>query len=174
VRSALVHTLGVTLAQQAVPDTTSEITAVETLWEQVVLAGRVVIRDAQCTQTHVTQTMVEAGGDDVMIVKDNQPELRSASELVFPMPPWGDGQKTDATRDLGHGRLETRTCTTSDALMGLRGVAGLTSGVSGTAPGQLPKAWHGTLGRRVWCHELVVCASHPVAVAGVGPRAFAH
>jgi predicted transposase YbfD/YdcC len=114
--SALAHHVGVTLAQQAVADKTNEITVVETVLGQLVLAGRVVTMDALLTQTAVAQTIVDAGGDDVMIVKANQPQLRSDIELIFAEPPVGDLQATAETIALGHGRIEQRRLTTSQAL----------------------------------------------------------
>ena len=54
---------------------------VETVLRQRVLPGRVLTMDALLTQRHVAQTIVDAGGDDVMIVKNNQPQLRAAIEL---------------------------------------------------------------------------------------------
>jgi predicted transposase YbfD/YdcC len=114
--SAVAHDLGLTLAQQSVADKTNEITAVATLLAQVVLEGRMVTMDALWTQKHIAQTIVDAGGDYVMVVKDNQPHLRADIELVFAMPPWGDVQQTATTWDIGHGRIERRTITTSEAL----------------------------------------------------------
>jgi len=73
--SALAHQVGVTLAQHAVDDKTNEITAVETLLQLSVLAGRIVTMDALLTQRHVAQTIVDNGGDYVMILKENQPQL---------------------------------------------------------------------------------------------------
>ena len=78
--SALAHHVGVTLAQYAVDDKTNEITAVESLLCQLVLEGRIVTMDALLTQRHVAQTIVDKGGDYVMIVKDNQPQLRADIE----------------------------------------------------------------------------------------------
>ena len=48
------------------------------------------------------------GGDDVMIVKDNQPQLKADIELVFTRAPAGDRQAHGRTVDIGHGRIETR------------------------------------------------------------------
>jgi predicted transposase YbfD/YdcC len=115
--SALSHHLGLTLAQQAVDDKTNEITQVETVLRQLVLQDRVVTMDALLTQRHVAQTIVDGGGDDVMIVKDNQPQLRADIELVFTLPPAGDRQESARTVDIGHGRIEQRNLTTSEALM---------------------------------------------------------
>jgi hypothetical protein len=70
------------------------------------------------TQRHVAQTIVDKGGDSVMLVKANQPQLRADIELVFTLPPVGDCQATARTVDSGHGRIEQRHLTTRAALMG--------------------------------------------------------
>jgi predicted transposase YbfD/YdcC len=123
--SALAPHVGGTLAQHAVDDKTNEITAVEPLLGQLVLEGRIVTMDALLTQRHVAQTIVDKGGDYVMIVKDHQPQLRADIELVFALPPAGDRQGTARTVDLGHGRIEPRHITTSEALVGYSDWPGL-------------------------------------------------
>src|SRR5262249_51079531 len=123
--SALSHHLGLTLAQQAVDDKTNAITQVETVLPHLVLQGRVCTMDALLTQRHVAQTIVEKGGDYVMIVKENQPQLRTDIELVFTLPPAGDRQETARTVDIGHGRIEQRHITTSEALVGYSDWPGL-------------------------------------------------
>src|SRR5215475_10963575 len=60
-----------------------------------------------------------------MIVKENQPRLRADIELVFTLPPVGDRQATARTVDLGHGRIEQRNITTSEALVGYSDWPGL-------------------------------------------------
>lgn len=116
--SALSHHVGLTLTQQAVDAKTNEITQVETVLRQLVLKDRVVTMDALLTQRHVAQAIVDEGGDYVMIVKENQPQLRADIELVFTLPPAGDRQETARTVDIGHGRIEQRNITTSEALVG--------------------------------------------------------
>ena len=116
--SALSHHVGLTLTQQAVDAKTNEITQVETVLRQLVLKDRVVTMDALLTQRHVAQAIVDEGGDYVMIVKENQPQLRADIELVFTLPPAGDRQETARTVDIGHGRIEQRNLTTSEALVG--------------------------------------------------------
>ena len=69
------------------------------------------------------QTIVEKGGDYVMIVKENQPQLHADIELVFTLPPAGDRQETARTVDIGHGRIEQRNLTTSEALVGDSGLS---------------------------------------------------
>ena len=123
--SALSHHLGLTLAQQAVDDKTNEITQVETVLHHLVLQGRVCTMDALLTQRHVAQTIVEKGGDYVMIVKENQPQFRADIELVFTLPPAGDRQETARTVEIGHGRIEQRNLTTSEALVGYSDWPGL-------------------------------------------------
>jgi predicted transposase YbfD/YdcC len=123
--SVLAHRLGLTLMQQAVAAKTNEIKEVETVLSQIVLAGRVVTMDALLTQRQVAQTIVNAGGDYVMIVKENQPQLKADIELVFTMPPVGDRQESVRTVDVGHGRIETRNLTTSEALVGYSDWPGL-------------------------------------------------
>jgi predicted transposase YbfD/YdcC len=116
--SVLAHDVGLTLTQQAGAAKTNESTEVETVLGAIVLTGRIVTMDALLTQRQVAQTIVEAGGDYVMIVKDNQPQLKADIELVFTLPPAGDRQASVRTVDLGHGRIETRNLTTSEALVG--------------------------------------------------------
>src|SRR2546425_288840 len=116
--SVLAHRLGLTLTQQAVAAKTNEIKEVETVLSQLVLKGRVVTMDALLTQRQVAQTIVDKGGDYVMIVKENQPQLKADIELVFTLPPTGDRQESVRTVDVGHGRIETRNLTTSEALVG--------------------------------------------------------
>ena len=123
--SVLAHRVGLTLTHQAVAAKTNEIKAVETVFGQIVLTGRIVTMDALLTQRQVAQTIVEAGGDDVMIVKENQPQLKAAMALVFTLPPAGDRQARARTVDVGHGRIETRHLTTSEALVGYSDWPGL-------------------------------------------------
>jgi predicted transposase YbfD/YdcC len=123
--SVLAHRLGLTLTQQAVAAKTNEIKEVETVLNQLVLTGRVVTMDALLTQRQVAQTIVDAGGDYVMIVKENQPQLKADIELVFTLPPAGDRQESVRTVDVGHGRIETRNLTTSEALGGYSDWPGL-------------------------------------------------
>jgi len=119
--SALSHHVGLTLAQQAVSDKTNEITQVEAVLRQLVLPGRVFTMDALLTQRHVAQAIVDGGGDYVMIVKANQPQLHADIEFVFTLPPAGDPQPSARTVDIGHGRIEQRNMTTREGAQVLVG-----------------------------------------------------
>ena len=137
--SVLAHRLGLTLTQQAVAAKTNEIKEVETVLSQIVLTGRVVTMDALLTQRQVAQTIVDAGGDYVMIVKENQPQLKADIELVFTLPPAGDRQESVRTVDVGHGQKpRERTVTArSQAVRARR-----------NRPGQTPLGSAGK--RRLW------------------------
>jgi predicted transposase YbfD/YdcC len=124
--SALAHRVGVTLAQQAVDDKTNEIPVVLDLLRHLVLEGRIVTMDALLTQRQIAQQMVDARGDYVMVVKENQPQLLDDIETVFALPPMPGERRTAAeTLDLGHGRIEQRGLRTSDVLMGYSDWPGL-------------------------------------------------
>jgi DDE family transposase len=81
--SALSHHVGLTLAQQGVDDTTHEITQGEPVLHQRVLQGRVGTMDALLTPRQGAQTIVEQGGDSVMLVTENQPQLRADIAFVL-------------------------------------------------------------------------------------------
>jgi predicted transposase YbfD/YdcC len=126
VLSALAHRLGLTLAQQAVADKTNEIPVALELLRHVVLEGRVVTMDALLTQRPIAHQIVDAGGDYVMLVKDNQPQLRADIATVFALPPLaGETRTAAATVDSGHGRIEQRRLQTSDILVGYSDWPGL-------------------------------------------------
>jgi predicted transposase YbfD/YdcC len=123
--SALSHHVSMTLAQVAVDDKSNEITAVETLLRELMLEGRVVTMDAWLTQRPIAQRMIDAGGDYVMIAKGNQPTLNADIETVFALLPSGDCQAYVRMVDIGHGRIESRNLTTSEALVGYSDWPGL-------------------------------------------------
>ncbi len=124
--AALSHRLGLTLGQQAVDDRTNEIPVGEEVLRGLVLEGRVITVDALLTQREVAQTIVAGGGDYVMIVKGNQPQLLEDIQLVFQDPTGlGDTMATAETVDIGHGRIEHRRLTASTALVGYSDWPGL-------------------------------------------------
>jgi predicted transposase YbfD/YdcC len=124
--SALAHRVGVTLAQQAVDDKTNEIPVAVEVLRQLGLQGRSVTMDALLTQRQSAQQIVDAGGDYVMVVKENQPQLLEDIETVVALAPMaGERRTTAATVDLGHGRIEQRGLQTSNILAGYSDWPGL-------------------------------------------------
>jgi predicted transposase YbfD/YdcC len=117
--SALSQRLGLTVAQTAVDEKTNEITAVQTVLETMLLAGRGSTVDALLTQRAGAQAIVEGGGDYVMVTKDNQPHLRQDMVGLLATPAQVAAPlRTAQTVDKGHGRLERRHLTARAVLPG--------------------------------------------------------
>jgi hypothetical protein len=85
--AAVSHRLQQTLGQVAVDDKSNEIPFAPTLLADLLLAGRVVTMDALLTQREIAQTVLDGGGDYVMVAKGNQPRLKEAIVTVFTAPP---------------------------------------------------------------------------------------
>lgn len=115
---------GLVLAQASIDRKENEIVVAPHLLRQVNLAGTIVIADAMHTQKTMCSQVVEAGGDYVLTVKDNQARTRWAIEKLF-VSEVADLQKGAAlSKDFQmavktekrHGRLEKRTIMTSSLL----------------------------------------------------------
>jgi predicted transposase YbfD/YdcC len=111
--SAVSHHLGLTLGQVAVDEKTNEITAIHTLLARIILDGWVVTMDALLTQQKIAQAILDAGGDYIMLVKENHPTLREDIATTFADTALVAGA---STANRGHGRLERRTLTRTTAL----------------------------------------------------------
>ncbi len=114
---------GVVLAQLQVDTKENEIVVVPALLAQLDLQGRVVVGDAMQTQRALSAQVVEAGGDYLWFVKENQPTLLAEIEELFRPPPLTPGHAAPARDfvtarqvDKGHGRLEERVLTASSML----------------------------------------------------------
>lgn len=124
--SVVSHRLGLTVAQQAVDGKTNEIPVAQTVVDHLVLAGRVVTVDALLTQREVARTVLQQGGEYVMVVKGNQPQLLHDIHVIFQTPPWPEEPQPQAeTVELGHGRIEQRQLTASPLLAGYSDWPGL-------------------------------------------------
>ena len=88
------------------------------LLAQVPLRGRVVTGDALYCQRAVCQQILDAGGDYLVVVKANQPDLYDDLTLLFAQPPAGEGFATAVQHAKGHGRREVRRLWASTALVG--------------------------------------------------------
>jgi len=89
--------LGGVLGQQAVDPTTNEAKAAFDLLKAVVLEGRLITGDAMFCQRDLCQEIVQNKGDYLLVVKDNQPELKAAIEAEF-RPGFSPRQRAAATR----------------------------------------------------------------------------
>ena len=113
------------LLQATVCSWENEIPAAMRILKQVDLRGKVVTGDALLTQRDLSTQIVEAGGEYVWMVKDNQGRLQEDIEVLFApescVPGFSPSHKdfqTAIIRGKGHGRLERRTLTASSLLKG--------------------------------------------------------
>lgn len=116
---------GIVLCQMEVGSKENEIVAAPRLLKSIDLKGKVVTGDAMFTQRELSRQVVEAGGNYIWPVKDNQASLREALVTLFEIEEGKTGlkaMKNDLSRaettDKGHGRLEQRRLTTSSMLCG--------------------------------------------------------
>src|SRR5690349_17442821 len=115
---------GITLAQIAIPDKQSEVSAAPILLSWVDLRNKVVIGDALHTQRQISIQIGKAGGNYLWTVKGNHPQLLQDLQDWFDdkvplLPGQGCPPKDFQSASLtskGHGRLEVRTLTTSSQL----------------------------------------------------------
>ena len=77
------QTIGGVLGQQAVDPTTNEAKAALDFLKAVVLEGRLITGDAIFCQRDLSQEIIAAKADYLLVVKDNQPELKAAIEAEF-------------------------------------------------------------------------------------------
>jgi predicted transposase YbfD/YdcC len=115
---------GIVLMQMVVEkDKENEIVVAPKLLQCLDLRNKVVIGDAMHTQRQISAQIVEAGGDFVWIVKDNQANTRQAIEQLFApeksVPGLGcpamDFESAQTTEKQA-GRIETRQITVSSLM----------------------------------------------------------
>jgi predicted transposase YbfD/YdcC len=118
--SAYAAESGLTLGQRACEEKSNEITAIAELLPVLALAGAVVTIDAMGCQTAIAEQIIVGGGDYVLAVKDNQPQLAEALRDFFGTLNAPGYPKREVsvheTLDKGHGRIETRRCVAVDHL----------------------------------------------------------
>lgn len=117
--AAVSHRFGLLVRQQALATKTRETTALAALLAGLLLRGLVVTLDALFTYPHLAQIILDQEGDYLLIVKNNQPTMREEIATLFAEPAAvADTFAQAQTAELGHGRIEVRTLTSSDALVG--------------------------------------------------------
>lgn len=102
----------ITLGQVVVDAKSNEITAIPKLLEMLELSGALVTIDAMGCQTEIAHTIVDAGADYVLAVKQNQPTLHNGIAEFFDEQLEDDFARVNVSRhetnERGHGRQETR------------------------------------------------------------------
>jgi predicted transposase YbfD/YdcC len=116
---------GWVLLQVEVEGKENEITAAPRVLKCLDLRGKIVTGDAMFAQRELSLQIIEARGNYIWAVKDNQSMLRQDIELLFQpektVKGFSQGTKdfrTAETIEKKHGRLEHRTLTVSTELQG--------------------------------------------------------
>ena len=113
--SAWAQEAGLSLGQIAVEAKSNEITAIPRLLRMLDLKGALVTIDAMGCQKAIAQQIVEGGGDYVLPVKENQPNLHAdiLESMIEAQEHDFEGWEHDRyqSEEQGHGRWERRTVT---------------------------------------------------------------
>jgi predicted transposase YbfD/YdcC len=100
------------LGQEAVYEKSNEITAIPALVERLDLKGALVSIDAMGCNSNIAQSLLDAGADYLLAVKDNQQTLHADIKSYFAAAPSGEVERVE-TVGKDHGRFEVRTYTVS-------------------------------------------------------------
>jgi hypothetical protein len=108
---------GIVLEQRPIATKNNEVSALKPLLSEVLCKGRVLTADAAQSYHEFGRLVQRAGGDLIMIIKDNTPVTRADLELFFEDPKadrhtWQSFEQVEK----GHGRLERRLILTSPDL----------------------------------------------------------
>jgi predicted transposase YbfD/YdcC len=112
--TAFCHAQGVVLAHEPIEHgtekTEAELTVAPALIDQIDWRQRVLTGDALFCQRQLCQQVVDAGGDYLLLVKENQPTLFAAIQVLFDPPPADALALLDRrevhTSERGHGRRD--------------------------------------------------------------------
>lgn len=102
----------VCLGQEAVGEKSNEITAIPALLKVLDIKGCTVTIDAMGCQKKIAKQVMDNKADYLLMVKDNQKELKEQVERLFAIT----AGARDTQYDVGHGRVETRVCEVIDDL----------------------------------------------------------
>lgn len=108
------------LGQRKVADKSNEITAIPELLDLLTVKGAIVTIDAMGCQKEIAKKIVEKEADYVLALKGNQGTLKTDVELFFTEQKACKFKDTVISRhetlEKSHGRIETRTFTSIDAI----------------------------------------------------------
>jgi predicted transposase YbfD/YdcC len=104
------------LAQRAVAEKSNEITAIPDLLALLDLHGAVVSADAMGCQRAIAQTIIDAGADYVLALKDNHPTLCEAVQLWLDTEVARERLPVQETVEKNHGRIEIRRYALSSSI----------------------------------------------------------
>ena len=114
---------GLSLAQLAVDDKTNEINAVPELLDMIDIEGYTVSLDAMGCQKKIARQINFAGGDYILMLKGNHPNLHnriaqffSSAGALRSAQKSGKTLSTTVVETQGHGRLEKRVVLATDGI----------------------------------------------------------
>ncbi|MGD2110496.1 MAG: ISAs1 family transposase [Phycisphaerae bacterium] len=103
---------GLSLGQVATEEKSNEIRVIPELIERIDVKGAIVTIDAMGCQREIAQKILDAQGDYVLAVKDNQPKLHEAIKEIFSDERQADllkqPHRAHETTEKGHGRKDGR------------------------------------------------------------------
>jgi predicted transposase YbfD/YdcC len=107
--------LNLCLGQYKTEDKSNEIRAIPALLDLLDLQGSVVTIDAMGCQKEIAKKIVESQANYILGLKENHPKLLEEVRSLFNDQhaegrPQNEVMKHSVNENLGHGRLETRTC----------------------------------------------------------------
>lgn len=95
------------LGQVTVGQKQNEIVAIPEILDLLEIKGCIVTIDAMGCQKEIASKIIQGKADYILMVKDNQKELKEQVEKMFRLE---KNCKKDETTDAGHGRVETKKC----------------------------------------------------------------
>lgn len=98
---------GLSLAQLKVEDKSNEITAIPELLKKIFIKGSIITIDAMACQKQIVNDIISYEADYIIAVKGNQKTLETAIKDTVLLETPDD---VSISQDLGHGRVEKRTC----------------------------------------------------------------
>ena len=98
---------GLSLGQVKVDDKSNEITAIPELLDLIAIKGCIITIDAMGCQKEIAKKIIEKEADYILMVKENQAELKEQIEKVFRIQ---KPEISDVEEDFGHTRIEKRIC----------------------------------------------------------------
>jgi predicted transposase YbfD/YdcC len=126
--SAWANTNRLVLGQLACEEKSNEITAIPELLKLLEIKGCIVTIDAIGTQKNIAESIVNAGADYVLSLKENHPTLLEDVSLYFEEEILSQSKNTlqqsgqyTKTAEKSHGRYEVRECYTTQQIEWLEG-----------------------------------------------------
>jgi len=116
--AAVSHQLGLSWGQVPTDEHSTENTAILALLKSLRLPGWLVATDAFFTKRQVAKTILNQGGDYLMVVKQNTPVLLEEIALLFTEPQHLDHLTTAQTTNIHADRVEIRHLSVSSDLTG--------------------------------------------------------